>query len=1526
MIQAAGGKLFVFNSMILSHFQIVVSCLFVSASLAVFGGEKFRDSNSLEISVQAPWHKTPFLTNLIESISASDESLYLGALLQILRLELDDEGNEDSEDGEDGDSNDLDATSYSAVIDRLNINEIQKAYLNFNLVNKIHTPRIQSHFDHYKNDVLPVFGKKLLTDCNTDSFGNKLSDENKRAWVLYNEKIYCSPDELYALQTDARAINERIFPFDRVIGHQTNSPLLILYADINSPSFRSMFQNLHMSAQAGKLRFVWRYIPSDTHDFEIIKGYGVDLTLKRTDYLAIDDRNNTSPKLSNKKLLSSLKKYSLFKDISKIEELDELIPVKKADLQELGMKFVAYLLSKDTPGIEKYDQLKLILNNFPKFAYFISKMKKQNNFDSIKKIIEENEKVGASEDSNGIYVNGAAIHKLQFDLPTLFSKVQKEISFIQELKSYGLNTAQSKKLITKFALLSAVKESQFRTGNTLMGNNENRFQVFKHAFIQKSTNRGGVVFLNDIEEDDGYLLYTDDRKENYIGRGAHNMPKGQIPPLRENVHDLIFVLNFGNKEQLRVFFTMAKFFLDRGIPKQIGLLALVGDDPRDEEMAQLFYFLADNGSPKESLAILYKYFESKSADQDKEVFETVKFPKDHSHSYAEYRETLKRFSIDAPSVIVNGVIHNLQGGNWQADMKNQVAHDVKLLQRHIRDGTDTGRSLKSIIYDNAKTERNLRVIPKDPSNIRYKKISSVMYEKSVGFKKNINNKLISGSFWLIGNFNTKKMLDQFIEIVSVIGKSKLPNSMQIRIINTSDNQELLNALFSKFGGKNLSSKVAKDIQSFVHEYTISDEGNAQPNILKLLEENEIQSHKPSIIFNSRYFKLDDLFSSKELESLIEYEFNQRLSILEDLVEAYPGDFGSKTLLEFKKDESFDHFEWFDLFASTVTKTFYMDDAFYHTDVARFDFSSLNMNNSVDVTGPYSSEKDLDILLIIDPIDEYSQKLVSTVNSLIDFPFINIKILLQPSTKTSEEINIKRFYKGVFPQSTPIFNEEGRFIDNQKANFGHVPSTELLTVDIDVPHKWIVTSKNVSNGVDLDNIQMSNYDNSKVEGVYELKHLLIEGYAFDTKLGLPTSGLELEITNGEASADTSVMSTLGYFQLQADAGIWNFHIKSNSKSERHCSLLSASTNRYIANDIPIADVSIPVFSLFGDEIFLRINKNPGYERKNLLTDNDDIVSEKKSSGKLGGFMKSVISKEPTPQKQADINIFTIASGLLYERLLAIMIASVRKNTDKLIKFWIIENYISPQLKNLLPLLAQQYDFEYQLITYKWPSWLRGQREKQRTIWGYKILFLDVIFPQDLDKIIFVDADLIVRTDLQELVQLDLQGAPYGFTPMCDSRKEMEGFRFWKEGYWTNVLQEEYKYHISALYVVDLKKFRSIAAGDRLRSHYQKLTVDPNSLSNLDQDLPNNMQRWIKIFSLPQEWLWCETWCSDDSMKGAKVIDLCNNPLTKESKLDRAKRQIPEWKRFDREIETLQAKLNKQKQEMILDQGDISHDEL
>ncbi len=127
-------------------------------------------------------------------------------------------------------------------------------------------------------------------------------------------------------------------------------------------------------------------------------------------------------------------------------------------------------------------------------------------------------------------------------------------------------------------------------------------------------------------------------------------------------------------------------------------------------------------------------------------------------------------------------------------------------------------------------------------------------------------------------------------------------------------------------------------------------------------------------------------------------------------------------------------------------------------------------------------------------------------------------------------------------------------------------------------------------------------------------------------------------------------------------------------------------------------------------------------------------------------------------------------------------------------------LSPYMQEFIPHFAAEYGFQYELITYKWPSWLRAQKEKQRIIWAYKILFLDVLFPMDLKKVIFVDADQIVRTDLKELVELDLHGAPYGYTPMGDDNPDTEGFRFWKTGYWKDFLRG-LPYHIRSVALLE-----------------------------------------------------------------------------------------------------------------------------
>lgn len=509
---------------------------------------------------------------------------------------------------------------------------------------------------------------------------------------------------------------------------------------------------------------------------------------------------------------------------------------------------------------------------------------------------------------------------------------------------------------------------------------------------------------------------------------------------------------------------------------------------------------------------------------------------------------------------------------------------------------------------------------------------------------------------------------------------------------------------------------------------------------------------------------------------------------------------------------------------------------------------------------------LSVEVYVDPLSENAQKWSTVLKTLRNLPDIHIKVQLVPKIGL-KELPLKRFYRYLMPFE-PSFTSEG-------IEFSDIPA-DLLVFSLDVWNGWVTSPLYAA--VDLDNLHLGS---SSLDVDFEVSHILVQGHAKEAGSTAPPRGAQLTLSApGLDTAETIIMANLGYFQFKAQLGSWTLAIKSGRSSEVY--------------DLENSDIDIASWA--GVTIYPRLTRKPGQESTDIL--DDKLVAPKGSLWtKLKGFAGSEVVKKTSAH--ADINIFTVASGHLYERFVYIMISSVMAHTDHSVKFWFISNFLSPQFRQFIPHLAAHLSFEYEMITFTWPHWLRQQTEKQRIIWGYKILFLDVMFPLDLEKVIFVDADQIVRTDMMELIDEDLRGKVWGYTPMCDSRKEIEGFRFWKKGYWKDFLRGK-PYHISALYVIDLVAFRAQATGDRLRQQYHQLSADPASLSNLDQDLPNHLQAQIPIHSLSQEWLWCETWCSDESLREAKTIDLCQNPMTKEPKLDRARRQLPEWSVYDQRI--------------------------
>jgi len=577
--------------------------------------------------------------------------------------------------------------------------------------------------------------------------------------------------------------------------------------------------------------------------------------------------------------------------------------------------------------------------------------------------------------------------------------------------------------------------------------------------------------------------------------------------------------------------------------------------------------------------------------------------------------------------------------------------------------------------------------------------------------------------------------------------------------------------------------------------------------------------------------------------------------------------------------------------------------------SKCDRSCVSLDLGGEVSNQQKSTGAVNLVLLIDPLSNFAQKISPMLDFLQNIIHGNLTIMFWPKFGF-DDLPIKTYYKYATPRWD---DDEMLFPSENAAVFTSLPSTTTLSTQIDTPGSWLVGATIAS--LDLDNLRLEDLGPSvpAMHAEFEIESLIVSGSCTDITAesmlkfdSLYPRGMQLMLgTQDEPRmVDTMVMKNLGYFQLKALPGSFQLGLVPGCSSDMfHFPGTKPGTSRTITissfDGVMGYELEVErVDPLEGD--VLKCEQDATSQRRLLASEEESV--EGKSNSWLSYLMPGSGGRGAnlTSKKGDVLNIFSVASGHLYERFIRIMMLSVMKNTSKdfKVKFWFIKNYMSPKLKGVLPDMAKEYGFDYELITYKWPSWVVPQTEKQRIIWAYKILFLDVIFPMDLDRVIYVDADQIVRSDLMELQNMDIDGKPYAYTPFCDKPIEMDGFRFWKEGFWKNHLRGR-NYHISALYLVDLQQFRMMGAGDELRIIYNGLARDPNSLANLDQDLPNYAQDVVPIFSLPAEWLYCETWCGTAPKSKAKTIDLCNNPMTKEPKLEGAKRIVPEWTALDEE---------------------------
>lgn len=175
-----------------------------------------------------------------------------------------------------------------------------------------------------------------------------------------------------------------------------------------------------------------------------------------------------------------------------------------------------------------------------------------------------------------------------------------------------------------------------------------------------------------------------------------------------------------------------------------------------------------------------------------------------------------------------------------------------------------------------------------------------------------------------------------------------------------------------------------------------------------------------------------------------------------------------------------------------------------------------------------------------------------------------------------------------------------------------------------------------------------------------------------------------------------MQNLGYFQLQAQPGLFSLRLAEGRASELY-TIAGVTGNAVEERDLPI-----PVRSFNDENQRLVVQKRPGMETVSLLEDTDGEDVAPRGSGGVAGSMWNSLnsiwsgSKAVTSTSSKDednrVHVFSLATGHLYERLLRIMMLSVTRHCSRPVKFWLFENYLSPSFKALAQSMTETYGFE------------------------------------------------------------------------------------------------------------------------------------------------------------------------------------------------------------------------------------------
>lgn len=362
-----------------------------------------------------------------------------------------------------------DSELYSSFLDVLQndghiTNPEDLSTFNLALSLRMAAPRIEAHYQYYETSVKSVVEEK----------------EACHNWILLDGYRHCNPSLDDGSKTSVPLSEPIDLPFERSFGVGKEA---VLYGDPTSDSFGAFHQILLKAAQKGKIRYRLRYRRASMALSEPlpVSGYGVELALKRTDYIVIDDREATH-ETPQKPLDTNVV-------LNQEEDVADVKPLSTSELATLGLKAASFIMQSEKP----LDTLVKLTQDLPKHS--TSLVAHQVSEDLVSEHKQNRAKM-APAGVNHLWMNGAQLIERQMEPFTLVNMVRRERKLLGGVRELGLTGQQAMSLLGHKDVAAA------------KSNNE----APRFDWTDRTEDGRVIIWLNDLEADERYKTYPSSLK------------------------------------------------------------------------------------------------------------------------------------------------------------------------------------------------------------------------------------------------------------------------------------------------------------------------------------------------------------------------------------------------------------------------------------------------------------------------------------------------------------------------------------------------------------------------------------------------------------------------------------------------------------------------------------------------------------------------------------------------------------------------------------------------------------------------------------------------------------------------------------------------------------------------------------------------------------------------------------------------------------------------------------------------------